>query len=105
LRRGKRAGNAPRTRGGALGRRGAMTISSLESCILCVISNIRNATIIHSTGPRRTVQMSFSAMFNGRKPILSANPEKRAGNALRTLGGALRRRGAMTISSLESRIL
>ena len=37
---GKRAGNALRTLGGALGRRGVMTISSLESCILCVISNM-----------------------------------------------------------------
>ena len=39
-RRGERTGNALRTLGGALGRRNAMTMSSLESCILCVISNV-----------------------------------------------------------------
>ena len=50
-RRGKRAENALRTLGGALGRRGVMTISSFESRILCVISKVGTADFIHSQGP------------------------------------------------------
>ena len=53
-RRGEIAGNALRTLGGALGRRGAMTSSSLESCILRVTSNVWNVDFIHSKGPRRS---------------------------------------------------
>jgi hypothetical protein len=44
-----------RTLGGALGRRGAMTISSLQSCILCVISNMWNADLIHSKESCRSI--------------------------------------------------
>ena len=67
------AGGRPR------GRRGAMTISALESSILCVISNVWNADFIHSTGPCRSIYRCLSqpCLMDENHVLMATRPMSR----------------------------